>query len=102
MLRGCAIARVHARDGDDEALTFSALRWLRRRVRAVEAVVDAVSRLPLETVTSDREPLLLGLRRALSLRSLNVLPAPLGFSSRRLRLSRTAAVGLAARPPPPS
>lgn len=68
----------------------SALRWLRRQVRAVKAVVDAVSRLVLEQPNSvvAWEPIsridlgqhgLLGLRRSLSPQFLNSLPAPLGF-----------------------
>jgi hypothetical protein len=68
----------------------SALRWLHRRVRAVKAVVDAVSRLVLERpnslVTRDSvaridvgQHVLLRLRRSLSPQFLNSLPAPLGF-----------------------
>jgi hypothetical protein len=68
----------------------SAVRWLHRRVRAVKAVVDAVSRLVLERPNSIvmwdsvaridlGHHVLLGLRRSLSPQFLNSLPAPLGF-----------------------
>jgi hypothetical protein len=67
----------------------SALRWLRRRVRAVKEVVAAVSRLVLEPngiATWESVArldlgghVLLRLRRSLPLQLLNSLPAPLGF-----------------------
>ena len=68
----------------------SALRWLYRRVRAVRAVVDAVSRLVLERPNSIvlwdsaarielGQHVLIQLRRSLSPPLLNSLPAPLGF-----------------------
>jgi hypothetical protein len=78
--------------GLDVTLT-SAVRWLRRRVRAVRAVLDAVLRLVSETPISARARrfvpqidlgqgyVLLGLRRLLSAQLLNRLPAPLGFQS---------------------
>lgn len=73
----------------------SAMRWLRRRLRAVQAVHDAVSRLAPEAaigafprgsmpqINLGREYLLLGLRRSLSPQLLISLPAPLGFQSSR-------------------
>jgi hypothetical protein len=69
----------------------SALRWLHRRVRAVQAVLDAVSRVVPHTpiialarssmsqIDLGQGHVLLGLRRSLSPRLLNSLPAPLGF-----------------------
>jgi hypothetical protein len=67
----------------------SALRWLHRRVRAVKAAVDAVSRQKRSNssiVTRESvarigrgQHLLLGLRRSLWPQFLNSLPAPLGF-----------------------
>ena len=69
----------------------SALRWLRRRVRAVEVALEAVSRLaPPTAVTvfassSTLRPVpgagdvLLRLRRSLSPPLLHSLPVPLGF-----------------------
>lgn len=72
----------------------SALRWLRRRVRAVETALDAVSRMvPTTAVTvlagrSALEPdlgqgeVLRGLRRSLSPPLLNSLPTPVGFAPR--------------------
>jgi hypothetical protein len=71
----------------------SALRWLHRRVRAVQAVVDAVSRsVPEGSIDAlargwmagtdlGRGHVLVGLRRSLSLRLLSRLPAPVGFQS---------------------
>jgi len=73
----------------------SALRWLRRRVRALQAAIAAVSQLVPQTsvaVLARRSALridpgqghvLLGLRRSLAPRVLQRLPAPLGFSSSR-------------------
>lgn len=69
----------------------SALRWLRRRVRAVQAALDAVLRLePNIPVTSivrcsglqinaGQEHVLLWLRRSAGPQLLHRLPAPLGF-----------------------
>ena len=68
----------------------SALRWLRRRVRAVKEVVSAVSRLVLERPNGVAtwesvarldlgRHVLLRLRRSLPPELLNSLPAPLGF-----------------------
>jgi hypothetical protein len=82
-------AAADALRGFDVSLP-SALRWLHRRVRAVKAVVDAVSRLVLERPNSIvmwdsvaridlGQHVLLGLRRSLSPQFLNSLPAPLGF-----------------------
>lgn len=69
----------------------SALRWLRRRVRAVQEALDAVSRLvpPLTALASGarlridpgQSPYLLELRRGLPPQCLYRLPAPLGFRS---------------------
>lgn len=68
-----------------------ALRWLRRRVRAVHEAFDAVARLAAQMsivtlascslLRSDLGPrqVLLGLRRSLSPQFLHELPAPLGF-----------------------
>lgn len=73
----------------------SALRWLRRRVRAVQVVLETVSQLaPLAAVTvlasglplrlkPEPDDVLLGLRRVLSPQLLHSLPAPLGFQSPR-------------------
>jgi hypothetical protein len=82
-------AAADALRGPDVTLP-SALRWLYRRVQAVKAVVDAVSRLVLgrgnstamwESVTRIDldQHVLLGLRRSLPPQFLNSLPAPLGF-----------------------
>jgi len=82
-------AAADALRGFDVSLP-GALRWLHRRVRAVRAAVDAVSRLVLERPNSivlwDSAPrielgqhALVGLRRSLSPPLLNSLPAPLGF-----------------------
>jgi hypothetical protein len=71
----------------------SAVRWLNRRLRAVQGVLDAVSRLVPETpivavakaaaprIGLGRGQVLLRLRRSLSLQILNSLPGPLGFQS---------------------
>ena len=73
----------------------SALRWLRRRVRAVEVAFEAVSRLAhpaAVTVLASSSTLrpvpgakdvLLGLRRSLSSQLLHSLPVPLGFRPSR-------------------
>ena len=73
----------------------SALRWLRRRVRAVQAVFEAISQLmPSAALTflsgesaprfdAGREDVLLGLRRSLAPQLLRELPVPLGFRSSR-------------------
>jgi hypothetical protein len=70
----------------------SALRWLYRRVRAVQVVHDAVSRLgPIGILTSGsvgpndsgERRVLFGLRRSLSPLLLHNLPAPLGFQPSR-------------------
>lgn len=72
----------------------SALRWLRRRIRAVQDALDAVSRLALPAVPGGDEGLqlasgqasvLLALRRSLSAQCLGRLPAPLGFLPRDTR-----------------
>lgn len=78
---------------DDVSLP-SAVRWLRRRVRAVEAALHAVSSLQLPTpsmpqrcrMPGEASPYrtLLELRHALPPQILSELPAPLGF----LRLQR--------------
>jgi hypothetical protein len=75
-------------------LTFTlpgAVRWLRRRVRAVQAALDAVKRLvqgrPIGTlvghlarrINHDQNHLLLEHDRSLSPRILSDIPAPLGF-----------------------
>jgi hypothetical protein len=77
----------------------SAVRWLRRRVHAVQAVPDAVLRLMPETAiglfASDAAPqigqghVMLGLRRSLRPQLLNRLPAPLGFQSLRHSTANT-------------
>jgi hypothetical protein len=69
----------------------SALRWLRRRVRAVQAALEAVSRLvpqrfgralasdPTLWIELGQGCALLDLRRSLAPHLLHRLPAPLGF-----------------------
>lgn len=69
----------------------SGVRWLRRRARAVQAALDAVSpagrKAPITVLArysalqADRDQghVLLGLRRSLSPQVLHILPAPLGF-----------------------
>ncbi|UUZ65459.1 hypothetical protein LP417_13635 [Polaromonas sp. P1-6] len=69
----------------------SALRWLRRRVRAVQAALEAVSRLGPQTlgralasgptlwIELGQGYALLDLRRSLAPHLLHRLPAPLGF-----------------------
>jgi len=75
----------------------SALRWLRRRVRAVQEALDAVSRLASPAVPGgearlqiapDQGSVLLELRRWLSAQCLGGLPAPLGFLTRDTRSDR--------------
>lgn len=90
-------AAADALRGDDVTLP-SGVRWLRRRVRAVQAALDAVSprgqtapptalarcsALQTERAVLDHGPLLLGLRRSLSPQVLYTLPVPLGFRSSR-------------------
>src|SRR4051812_45636416 len=75
--------------GPDVSLP-GAVRWLRRRVRAVRAALDAVSRLvpelPADRPGVDRPGLLCRLRRTLPPAVLADIPAPLGFrASRRAR-----------------
>ena len=76
----------------------SALRWLRRRIRAVQDALDAVSRLALPAIPGGDEGLqlasgqasvLLALRRSLSAQCLGRLPAPLGFLPRDTRSDHT-------------
>jgi hypothetical protein len=81
--------RADALRGLDVSLP-SALRWLHRRIRAVQAVHDGVSRLAPETaisatsqINSAQGQVLLGLRRSLPLQFLNRLPVPLGFQPSR-------------------
>jgi hypothetical protein len=74
-----------------EVTLSSALRWLRRRVRAVQAALEAVSRLVPKTSVSalasgptlwielGQGHALLDLRRSLAPQLLHRLPAPLGF-----------------------
>jgi hypothetical protein len=66
----------------------SAVRWLRRRIRAVrtalmhvspEAVIGALGGEPAPGIDLAEGPVLLGLRRSLSPQMLNSIPAPLGF-----------------------
>lgn len=66
----------------------SAVRWLRRRIRAVRAVLAHVppemmvgvpARESAPEIDPDRGRVLLGLRRSLSPQILNSVPAPLGF-----------------------
>ena len=88
-------AAADAVRGPDVSLP-GAVRWLRRRVRAVREVLDAIKRIvqdsPIGTVATDLasridgEPgqVLLKLRSSLSPQILNLLPPPLGFGSSRL------------------
>lgn len=74
---------------DDVSLP-AAVRWLRRRLRAVQAALHKVASLQSPTLSGMRaEPgapcSLLELRRTLSPQTLSELPAPLGF----LRLQQT-------------
>ena len=66
----------------------SAVRWLRRRIRAVrtalthvapEAMIGALGREPARGMYLAEGSVLLGLRRSLSPQMLNNIPAPLGF-----------------------
>ncbi|SFQ31966.1 hypothetical protein SAMN05216190_1636 [Pseudomonas borbori] len=76
----------------------SALRWLRRRVRAVQEALDAALRLASPAVlggdaglqlASGQASVLLELRRSLSAQCLGRLPAPLGFLTRDTRNDHT-------------
>jgi len=87
-------AAADALRGSDVTLP-SGVRWLRRRVRAVQAALDAMAPMGCEAPTrarawcsalqTDRDHgrVLLGLRRSLSPQALGNLPPPLGFGSRR-------------------
>lgn len=88
-------AAADALRGPDVTLP-SAVRWLRRRVQAVRAALDAVTRAaPPETLIgalvrnptpwldSGQGHVLLGLRRSLSPQTLCSIPAPLGFQISR-------------------
>ena len=80
-------AAADALRGPDVTLP-SAVRWLRRRIRAVrtalahvtpEMVVGAPARESAPQIDPDKGRVLLGLRRSLSPQILNSIPAPLGF-----------------------
>ena len=80
-------AAADALRGPDVTLP-SAVRWLRRRIRAVrtalahvtpEMVVGAPARESAPQIDLDKGRVLLGLRRSLSPQILNSIPAPLGF-----------------------
>lgn len=85
-------AAADAMRGLDVSLP-GAVRWLRRRVRAVRDALDAVKtviqELPIVTLATDlapridrdQEQTLLGLRSSLSPQILNLIPPPLGFGS---------------------
>ncbi len=76
-------AAASALRGPDITLP-GAVRWLRRRVRAVRSVLDAVARVGLEMPADcDRGSLLLELRRSLPPQTLGNIPAPLGFRPSR-------------------
>jgi len=87
-------AAADAVRGPDVSLP-GAIRWLRRRVRAVRAALDAVKRvvqeLPIGTdatnsarqIDCDQGQVLLRLRSSLSPQILNLIPPPLGFQSSR-------------------
>jgi hypothetical protein len=75
--------------GPDVTLA-GAVRWLRRRIRAVrtalahvapEAVIGALARESAPGIDLDKGRVLLCLRRSLSPQILNSIPAPLGFQS---------------------
>jgi len=82
-------AAADAQRGLDVTLP-SAVRWLRRRIRAVrtalmhvapEAVIGALAGEPAPKGDLDEGRLLLGLRRSLSPQMLNSIPAPLESDS---------------------
>jgi len=80
-------AAADALRGPDVSLA-GAVRWLRRRIRAVrtalthvapETVIGALARKSAPEIDLDKGCVLLGLRRSLSPQILNSIPAPLGF-----------------------
>ena len=82
-------AAADALRGPDVTLP-SAVRWLRRRIRAVrtalahvapEMVIGALARESAPEIDLDKGRVLLALRRSLSPQNLNSIPAPLGFRS---------------------
>lgn len=85
-------AAADALRGPDVTLP-NAIRWLRRRVRAVREALDAVARVtptmavdgPTSVSAIDLEQgyVLLGLRRSLGPEMLSVIPMPLGFGPSR-------------------
>ncbi|MCY1238002.1 hypothetical protein D9M72_507200 [compost metagenome] len=97
-----SLPRMHSMEAAADALRRddvslpAAVRWLRRRVRAVDAALHAVASLRLPTpgvpqrgcMPGEASPYwtLLELRHALPAQMLSELPAPLGF----LRLQRSA------------
>jgi hypothetical protein len=102
-------AAADALRGPDVTLP-SAIRWLRRRIRAVKAVLAAVMRMAPEVSTEvfagastagagdSQEPMLVRLRRVLTPHILGCIPAPLGFQPVRSRQQNMGPDGgLAAR-----